>query len=86
MPVARYLDNGPAVAVHANGEQDVFWQGNDDGQMWESYYTNGSWSTPSPPGFGPPAESSAWPTAGADANGNDYDFWTTGGALYEIGG
>jgi hypothetical protein len=82
-PVAWYLDNGPAVAVHANGVQDVFWQGYGDGQTWESSYANGSWSTPSPPGFGPSAPVSAWPAAGADANGNDYVFWTANGALYE---
>jgi hypothetical protein len=73
----------PAVAVHANGVQDVFWQGYGDGHTWESSYANGSWSTPSPPGFGPTASVSAWPAAGADANGNDYVFWTANGALYE---
>ncbi len=82
VPAAWSLQSGPAVAVHANGVQDVYWQGH-NGQIWEMYYANGAWSTPSDLGFGPANNVTAWPAAGSDANNNDYVFWTSGGALYE---
>jgi hypothetical protein len=32
------IASAPAVAVQANGEQDVFWRGT-DGRLWEMWYT-----------------------------------------------
>jgi hypothetical protein len=39
------MGSPPAVAVHVNGEQDVFWKGR-DGNLWETWYTGGHWNGP----------------------------------------
>ncbi len=37
------IASAPAVAVQADGGQDVFWQGA-DGNLWEAYYLNNRWN------------------------------------------
>jgi len=48
---AGILGSAPAVAIHANGEQDVFWRGT-DGNLWETWY-DGRWHGPVDLGDGP---------------------------------
>jgi hypothetical protein len=83
---ARGLGSGPAVAVHANGEQDVFWRGG-NGALWETWYT-GAWQGPIPLQVG---KLGSAPAVGVDAAGNEYVFWEgmRGGlreAVYSGGG
>ena len=35
--IAGTIGSAPAVAVHSNGQADVFWKGT-DGNLWESFY------------------------------------------------
>jgi hypothetical protein len=79
-PVGARLDSGPAVTVHANGEQDVFWRGK-NGELSESWYTS-KW-------HGPidfkGAQLSFAPTAGVDLQGDEDVFWRgTDEGLYEM--
>jgi hypothetical protein len=64
------LASAPTVAVHANGEQDVFWKGRKD-SLCETWYA-GKWYTPHNCKNGPLASA---PTAGVDAFGDEYVFW-----------
>ncbi len=74
------LASQPAVAVHADGQQDVFWKGA-DGTLWEISHTN-AWQKPVSLGSGPLGSA---PTAGVDDNGSVYVFWEgTRGTLWEI--
>jgi hypothetical protein len=46
-PEAGSIQSAPTVAVHAGGEQDVYWQGA-DGNLWEAYSVNNRWTTYAP--------------------------------------
>jgi hypothetical protein len=63
------LRSGPAVAVHADGQQDVFWEGA-HGELRETYYT-GQWHGPITLGGG----LASAPTVGTDSAQNEYVFW-----------
>ncbi len=76
---AKKLGSGPTVAVHANGEQDVFWRGK-AGSLSETWYTS-KWHGPAD--F-VPAQLESAPAAGVDAAGDEYVFWQgTDGGLSE---
>jgi hypothetical protein len=78
---ASTVQSRPAVAMHANGQQDVFWSSR-QGELTEEFY-NGVWASPirfaSATGLtGPPA-------AGIGPHGNEYVFWRgTGRHLFEM--
>jgi hypothetical protein len=69
--IAGKIHSAPAVAVHGDGAQDVFWAGG-DGRLWETFWTAGSWH----PAFDlkTPKLTSA-PTAGVDSAGHEWVFW-----------
>lgn len=69
----------PAVAVHAGGQQDVFWR-RTGGDLWEVSHTS-AWQKRVSLGSGPLGSG---PTAGIDAGGGEYVFWEgTRGTLWE---
>jgi hypothetical protein len=77
---ARGLGSSPAVAVHADGEQDVFWRGA-KGNLWETWYT-GAWNGPIDLGAG---DLGSGPSVGVDAAGDEYVFWRgSDGGLWEM--
>jgi hypothetical protein len=67
---AGLIGSAPSVAIHSDGEQDVFWRGS-NGNLYEIRF-NGTWSAPENLGGG---QLSSVPSAGADAAGNDYVVW-----------
>jgi hypothetical protein len=75
----QVLGSRPAVAVHADGEQDVFWR-SASGDLMESYYA-GQWIGPTTLQTGALASA---PSVGVDAAGDEYVFWQgTDGRLWE---
>jgi hypothetical protein len=74
-----------AVAVHPNGQQDVFWQGENNQDLYELSYVPGSgWGKlQNLGGPGPNNYNFDGLTVGVDGNGNDYLFWNNDGALWE---
>ena len=70
---AGFIGSAPTVAVHSDGEQDVFWKGA-NGNLMEiiAPRANGGWGTPLNRGGGLLGSA---PSAGADAAGNDYVVW-----------
>jgi hypothetical protein len=79
IPAAGRIGSAPTVAVHADGEQDVFWKGA-DGHLWEAYFTRGQWAATRVGG----GTLGSQPAAGADRPGHQYVFWKgTDGRLWE---
>jgi hypothetical protein len=76
------LGSSPSVAVDANGDQSVFWEGTGSSpQLFEAYWT-GAWHGPVDIGDGPLGSP---PTAGSDSSDNVYVFWeNTGAGLEEV--
>ncbi len=74
------ITNGPTVAVHPNGQQDVFWEGSSPAgsavtDTYDDSYANGAWSGPKSLGALSSSGLDTWPTAGADANNDVFLFW-----------
>jgi CHAP domain len=75
------LGSSPSIAVHRNGNRQVFWTGT-DGNLWEAWWA-GSWHGPVNLRGGPLRSP---PSAAVSPAGRDYVFWSTRRQLREASG
>jgi hypothetical protein len=73
------LGSSPTVAVAADGDQYVFWEGT-NGDLWEAFWNGSSWNGPTDRGDGTLGSP---PAAGVDGSGNEYVFWESGSGNLE---